>query len=547
MKEIGVDQLVNHSHGLSVLGAWVPAQHPPAFDGPQQRAFIQSVRQPLSVLQDAHGQLGLGLGGQLTSDPQRDSYHLLGALPALYPEWLGDRSFQEQHGVRFAYVAGAMANGIATVEMVEAMARAGMMGFFGAAGLSFQRIEEAIDRLDASLGKDATWGANLIHSPNEPTLEAKAAELYIRRGVRRVSASAFMKLEPSIVHYAYSGLTVNAEGEIQRRHYVFAKISRPETATHFMNPAPRAMLDALVRQGRLTAEEAALAEHLPVAEDIIAEADSGGHTDNRPLTVLLPEILAVRDEITAARGYTRPIRVGAAGGLGTPRAVAAAFALGASFVLTGSVNQSAMESGLCLEGRHMLAKAGMADVIMAPAADMFELGVEVQVLKRGTMFGVRAQKLYEVYQKYASIDAIPEQERARLERRVIGAKLSDIWDETRQFWGRRDPDELQRALDDPHHQMALVFRWYLGKASRWAIVGDETRALDYQIWCGPAMGSFNRWVKGTFLEPVESRGVVQIALNLLEGAATIARAQQLRTFGLPVPPEAFQFKPRPLG
>ena len=31
----------------------------------------------------------------------------------------------------------------------------------------------------------------------------------------------------------------------------------------------------------------------------------------------------------------------------------------------------------------MLATAGIADVIMAPAADMFEMGVEVQVLRLG--------------------------------------------------------------------------------------------------------------------------------------------------------------------
>ncbi len=39
---------------------------------------------------------------------------------------------------------------------------------------------------------------------------------------------------------------------------------------------------------------------------------------------------------------------------------------------------------------------------------------------------------------------------------------------------------------------------------------------------------------------------VQIALNLLEGAAVITRASQLRSFGLPVPTTAFQFQPRPL-
>jgi hypothetical protein len=94
--------------------------------------------------------------------------------------------------------------------------------------------------------------------------------------------------------------------------------------------------------------------------------------------------------------------------------------------------------------------------------------------------------------------------------------------------------------------MALVFRWYLGKASRWAIEGDATRRLDYQIWCGPAMGAFNAWTKGSFLEDPKNRTAAQIALNLLEGAAVVARSQQLRSYGVPVPPEAFHFSPRPL-
>ena len=45
----------------------------------------------------------------------------------------------------------------------------------------------------------------------------------------------------------------------------------------------------------------------------------------------------------------------------------------------------------------MLSETGQADVTMAPAADMFEMGVKVQVLKRGTMFPFRAGKLYELY------------------------------------------------------------------------------------------------------------------------------------------------------
>ena len=37
------------------------------------------------------------------------------------------------------------------------------------------------------------------------------------------------------------------------------------------------------------------------------------------------------------------------------------------------------------------------------------------------------------------------------------------------------------------------------------------------------------------------------ALNLLEGAAVITRAQQLRSYGVAVPAEAFIYRARPLG
>lgn len=544
--------MLHDSQGAALpgLGLWRPKQLSPAFDAAQINAIIQQVREPVHVVQDlSSGHVGLAQGGHLEldkSNPQ-GAYALLGALPALYPEWLGDRGFLETHNVRFAYVAGAMANGIATVELVLAMARAGMLGFFGAAGLGYEKVERAIDRLVAELGVDGpTWGANLIHSPQEPALEERVADLFIRRSVKRVEASAFMKLTPSIVRYAYHGLHINAQGQLERPHHVFAKISRTETATHFMSPAPKAMLDELVRQGKLTADEAHLAQHLPVAEDITAEADSGGHTDNRPLTVLLPEIRALALELSRQHGYQRPIRVGVGGGLGTPDAVAAAFAAGAAYVLTGSVNQSAIESGLSAEGKAMLAIAGFADVIMAPAADMFELGVEVQVLKRGTMFGPRAKKLHDIYVRYPSLDAIPAQEREQLERRTLGVSIDEIWQETEQFWTRRDAGEVEKAKRDPRHKMALVFRWYLGKASKWAIDGEQGRALDYQIWCGPAMGAFNTWVKGSFLEDPTQRYASQIALNMLEGAAVITRAHQLRTYGLSVPPEAFSFTPRQL-
>src|SRR5262249_12614523 len=175
----------------------------------------------------------------------------------------------------------------------------------------------------------------------------------------------------------------------------------------FMSPAPADMLAALRDRGQLTETEAELASRVPVASDVTVEADSAGHTDNRPLGVLLPVILGLRDEIEAQLGMPGAVRVGAAGGLGAPAAVAAAFALGAAYVMTGSVNQAAVESGLSDDGRRMLAEADLADVAMAAAADMFELGVKLQVLRRGTLFAARANRLYEIYRAHESLEQVP--------------------------------------------------------------------------------------------------------------------------------------------
>lgn len=512
-------------------------------------------REPTYILKDAGpGALGVGFGGtaglgHITQESMPAGSHAwLARLPAMFPEWLGDRSFCETHQLRFPYVAGEMANGIATTQLVIAMARAGMLGFFGAAGLSVPRVVQAVDELEAALGLDGpAWGINLIHSPADPATENAVADLFIARGVRRVCVSAFMNLTPAVVRLAAAGLTRDPQGRVARKHHLFAKISRPEVAEHFMRAAPTAMLEALVQSGKLSAQEAALAREIPVAEDITVESDSGGHTDNRPLASLFPTIARLRDDVQSAQTTPRPIRLGAAGGLGTPEALAAAFALGAAYVVTGSINQSAVEAGIGDEAKQLLAQAGLADVIMAPAADMFEMGVKVQVLRRGTLFGPRALRLYELYRSYESLEAMPAAVRQRLEQEILGASCSDVWREVQAFFSARDPSQLQRGEAEPKHRMALIFRWYLGLSSQWAIAGDPGRRADYQIWCGPAMGAFNSWVKGSFLQSPSARTAVQMAMNLLEGAAAITRAQQLRSAGLAMPAAAFAFAPRPLG
>src|SRR5215207_4392068 len=292
------------------------------------------------------------------------------------------------------------------------MSRAGMLGSYGAAGLSLERIAASIDRLKTSLG-DAPYCVNLIHSPNEPAHEMATAELFLKKGVSLVEASAYLDLTPAIVRYRVAGFRGGVAGLVVPLNRVIAKISRVEVATKFLSPPPDRILKELVAVGHVTQQQATMAARFPVADDVTVEADSGGHTDNRPAITLLPTILALRDRLQAQFKYATPPRIGLAGGIATPSSVAGAFAMGAAYVVTGSINQACVESGSSDLVRKMLAEAGQADVIMAPAADMFEMGVKVQVLKRGTMFAMRAQKLFELYRGYPSLDAIPTQSASR--------------------------------------------------------------------------------------------------------------------------------------
>jgi trans-AT polyketide synthase/acyltransferase/oxidoreductase domain-containing protein len=495
---------------------WQKGASDAVFDKNEVVALLADIRQPVIVVSNEKlNMIGVGQDGKIASDKKSiQDLPVCGVLPALYPEWLGDRSFQETHQLRFAYVGGAMARGIASAELVIALSRIGCLGFFGSAGISLERLQKEIDTIKAGVSPDASWGMNLIHTPNEPTLEFSILDLYIQNDVRRIEAAAYMSLSPAIVYFAFKGLRSASDGSVIRRNFVFAKISRPEVAIHFLSPVPQPILDQLVREGRLTSEEAELGRNLPLAEDITVESDSGGHTDNRPLGPLFSSIMELRNRLCAQHDFVVVPRLGAAGGLGTPNAIAAAYAMGASYVCIGSVHQSCLESGVSAKAKKMLEGAGIADCASTACADMFEQGVKVQVLRKGTMMPQRGNYLYKLYSSYPSLDALPAADILRLEKDIFRASLAKIWAETKAFFARTEPSQVDRAETDGKHKMALEFRWYIGNSSQWPIAGTDGRELDYQIWCGPALGAFNQWVKGTFLESVENRNVEAVVLNL---------------------------------
>lgn len=526
----------------SSIGWWQPATPLGHHQGQNLTEALRLIRRPVfmvnrdgTILPESDGNGLLGC-----DKPSSAALPLAGYAPPCLPENLGDPQFCAELGLRYPYLGGSMAKGISSVAMAEELGQAGMLGFFGAAGLPLATVEAAIDRL---AGGNVPYGCNLIHSPHEPDLEEALADLFIRKGVRLVEASAFLALTLPLVRYRVHGIHRSADGSIVTPNRIIAKVSREELATKFFSPAPDKFLRELVAAGTITPEQAELAAQVPMAQEVTAEADSGGHTDNRPANTLFPTLLSLAARLATTHGYDRKLRVGLAGGISTPASAVSAFAMGAAYIMIGSAHQACIESGTSDVVREMLAETRQADVTMAPAADMFEMGVTVQVLKRGTMFPMRAAKLYELYRSYGSLSEIPAAEREKLEKTLFHASLEDIWQATRAYFLRRDPRQAERGDRDPKHRMALVFRWYLGQAAHWAKDGDSSRKVDYQIWCGPAMGAFNEWAGASVLEAPSQRKVVSVALNILYGAAVLTRANALRCQGIRLAPENLLIKP----
>ncbi|MFF8190054.1 ACP S-malonyltransferase [Streptomyces bobili] len=473
---------------------------------------------PAAVLAPSPSRVGAAAGSAPVSERSADG------MTTLTPERLGSAAFRADYGVRYAYLAGSMYKGIASTELVARMARAGLLGYFGTGGLRTERIEAAIATLRGELGPDGSFGMNLLHALHDPELEETTVRLFLRHGVRFVEASGFTRPTRALVLYRLSRAHRDGAGRAVAPNRLLAKVSRPEVATAFMEPAPEELVRSLLADGLLSAAEAEAGRALPLAGEVCAEADSGGHTDAAVAYTLMPAMTGLRDRIVAERGYPDGIRIGAAGGLGAPEGLAAAFVLGADFVVTGSVNQCTPQAGTSDTVKDLLAQADVQDTGYAPAGDMFEIGARVQVLWRGTLFAARANKLYQVYRQYDGLESIDAKLRRTIEEGWFRRDLEQVWKETREYYLRVGrPQEVERAERDPKHRMALVFRWYFVHSTRMAMRGDPAERVNYQIHTGPAIGAFNRFAAGTALADWRNRHVDAVAEALMAGAAQVLR------------------------
>ncbi|WP_160138425.1 ACP S-malonyltransferase [Chryseobacterium sp. c4a] len=429
---------------------------------------------------------------------------------------LGSESYRKAYQVKYAYASGAMHHGISSPKMIVRMNKAGMMSYYATSGLSLKKIEEDILKIRQELQGSESFGVNIEYDLNKPDFEKECLSLLQAKKVKNIEIANYFQPTEAIVSFRAQGLKRDHSGKIVSENRIQVKVSRSEIAELFLSPASDQLIQCLLEANKITPLQAQLLQFVPVATDICVVSDGGGNSENAASIVLLPLMIRLKKRLAEKYHYQENIHLGAAGGIGTPEAAACSFFQGADFIVTGSINQCTVEAQIGDTVKDMIEKIGIHDMAYAPSTYLFELGSKVQVLKKGVFFPARANKLFELYKQCNSLDDLDIQLRKELENKYFKKSIEEVIYECER---KCNSEELQKIADHPKFKMAMVFKWYLEQATQAALSDNVSNKINYQVYCGPSLGAFNEWVKGTELEKWNNRNVDNIGIRILEAAA----------------------------
>ncbi|MDP9101390.1 MAG: nitronate monooxygenase family protein [Actinomycetota bacterium] len=256
-------------------------------------------------------------------------------------------------------------------EVVAAVTKAGGMGVLGAVRFTPDELSQALDYIDREVG-DLPYGVDIVMpAKTEAATGMELAELHEalqkmipqehRDFVERIlDEHGVPKLppgtEPARDLLGWTDTTARPQVELA--------LARPiKILVNALGPPPQDIVDEAHAHGVKVAAlvgrtDQALKQRARGVDIIVAQGtEAGGHTGEVATMVLTPEVV---DAVS-------PAPVLAAGGIGSGRQVAAALALGAQGVWTGSVWLDTVECGQSEAMRRKFHAAAATDAVRSRA------------------------------------------------------------------------------------------------------------------------------------------------------------------------------------
>ncbi len=263
-----------------------------------------------------------------------------------------------------------------SARVVVEVTRAGGVGVLGALGMSAEALDESLTWIESEVG-DLPYGVDIV----VPGSVVRAA-----RGDTGAAAKAQLRAQIPDLQRQFArdivtqhGGKVASDGSAESDQVLVAGLDVDQTdaqvgialrhraalIVNALGPGPQYLVDEAHAHGRLVGGLVGNVHHAELQLDrgvdvLIAQGtEAGGHTGEISTLVLTPEIC----EIAALSG--RPVL--AAGGIGRGKQMAAALALGAQGVWTGSIWLTTEESDTSARVQRKLVAAGAGDTVRSRA------------------------------------------------------------------------------------------------------------------------------------------------------------------------------------
>ncbi|MDA9224210.1 ACP S-malonyltransferase [Tateyamaria sp.] len=409
-------------------------------------------------------------------------------------ETLSTPDFRETYEVGSNLIGGSLRDGVASADLVIAAGKNGFFCSYGAQQLGKEKVLSDIARIKAELGTKR-FGVGFVPYWKAPEADIHLIEALLKAGVETLELSGLIAPSLALVRFRLTGARLMSNGHAIAPNTIIAKVTRPSTAISFMAPPPPDKVKEALARRLITEQEAEAAPYLPLAQDICAHGDAAGQSNTSNVLGLLPVLQSARDRMRAAGELSAPVRIGASGGFGHPKSIAAGFMMGADFVMITAPLQCTYEAGTSSRVKEMLQVCDVDDCDYAPAGQFFEQGGQSQVLRKGVFFPARARKLYSLWQYHDAISKIDSKTRIQLEKNYFANDLEQVWhDVERRMWKEQNSIEIEHAQSDEKTKMGLVFKQYFRQSVQYALQGQSNQIVNFQIQSSSAMGAVNNWI-----------------------------------------------------
>ncbi len=253
-------------------------------------------------------------------------------------------------------------------DVVAAVSKAGGMGVLGALAFSSEELEQELAWLDKNCGGkpygvDVVMPAKTLVSDQTEAVDKDSLEKMIPAGHRKFVEDVLTRYEvPPLPAGADKSESLLGWTPAAGRNHVDIALSHPiKLLVNALGPPPADIVALAHKHGvkvaALVGTAAQAKKQVEVGVDLIVAqgSEAGGHTGEITTMVLVPDVVDA----------VHPVPVLAAGGIGSGRQAAAALALGADGVWTGSIWLAVKESDYHPVLIEKIMKASSSDTVRA--------------------------------------------------------------------------------------------------------------------------------------------------------------------------------------